>query len=526
MNIYEEARAFFSNNKKPDQQELVPDETGVSFVEPNTAGAISVTEGGRFGQYLDFDVDTTNEVDLISRWRDISRMPEVSDAIDEIVNEFVSIDNEGNIVTLDLDDVEFSDGIKKKISDEFENILEVMNFASNSSELIRRWYIDGRIYFHKVLDVKTMKKDGILELRYINPVTIKKVIESKKIKNQDGIEVIKVTKEYYVYDPSKKMMAVNISVKSPSAYTYQQPRMTQKLMISPDAIAYAPSGSYDEDFSTVLSYLHTSLKVANQLRIMEDALIIMRIARAPQRRIFYVDVGNLGKAKAEQYVRDMMTKFKNQVTYDSMTGEVKDARRTLNMLEDFWIPRRDGKTTEVTTLEGDQNLGQLDDVNMFKQKLMASLKVPMSRFASDQQPGFVGLGRTSEITRDEIRFQKFVDKLRNKFSVLFTDILGTQCKVKGIVTDEDWKTISKVLAYKWARDSFFAELKEAEVLRERINTLTLVDPFVGKYISPEKMLKDVMRYNEEEMKEALELYKTWQEQQAALMAPPSAPQGA
>lgn len=525
MKLFEDTRSFFSNNKKVDQQELVPDDTGVSFVEPNSNGAISITEGGRFGQYLDFDVDTSNETDLISRWRDISRMPEVSDAVDEIVNEFVSEDNEGNIVVLDLDSVEFSDGIKKKIITEFDHILEIMDFKSNSSELIRRWYIDGRMYFHKVVDQKNLK-NGITELRYINPVTIKKVIESKKEKNSSGIEVIRVTKEYYVYDPSKKMASINVSAKAPSPFVYQQPRMTQKLLISPEAIAYAPSGIYDEDFSIVLSYLHSSLKVANQLRIMEDALIIMRIARAPQRRIFYVDVGNLGKAKAEQYVRDMMTKFKNQVTYDSMTGEVKDARRTLNMLEDFWIPRRDGKTTEVTTLEGDQNLGQLDDVNMFKQKLMASLKVPMSRFSSDQQPGFVGLGRTSEITRDEIRFQKFIDKLRNKFGALFVDILGTQCKLKGIVTDDDWKIIVKAMKLDWARDSFFAELKEAEVLRERINTLTVVDPFVGKYIPVEKMLKDVMKYDDDEVKEALELYQTWQEQQAALMAGPSAPQGA
>lgn len=521
MSLFEDVRSFFTNDKKQDLEQLKPDSTGISFVEPTLDGAVSVTAGGAYGQYFNFDIDTSNEIDLIRRYRDIVKMPEVNDAVDEIVNEFMSKDNEGNIITLNLDNIEISDGTKKKINEEFENVLSVMKFNDRGHDLIRRWYVDGRLYFHKIIDQKTVKKDGINELRYINPITIKKVIESKKTLNEQGIEVIEVTKEYFVYDPSKKITATDVSSRS-RAMTYVQPRTTQKLTISPDAIAYVTSGVYDEDFTAIISHLHSSLKVANQLRIMEDSVIIMRIARAPQRRVFYVDVGNLGKAKAEQYVRDMMTKFKNQISYDSMTGEVKDARRTLNMLEDYWIPRRDGKTTEVTTLEGDANLGMLDDVKMFKDKLLASLKVPSSRFADNQQPGFVGLGRSSEITRDEIRFQKFIDRLRSHFSELFTDILGSQLKFKGIVNEDEWKIIQKSLAYIWARDSFFAEMKEAEILRERINTLQAVDPYINKYIPVEKIFKDVLKYNDEEMKDAIKTYEIWTQQQAALAAPQGA----
>lgn len=521
MSLLENVKSFFTNNKKQDPAELEPENKVTSFVDaPNEDGAVSVVEGGTFGQYFNLDVDTSNETDLISRYRDISRMPEVNDAIDEIVNEMLSRDNEGNIITLDLDKVEFSDSIKKKIIDEFENVLAVMKFDDRGADLVRRWYIDGRLYFHKIVNEKTINKEGIVELRYINPVTIKKVIEKKRLRNPQGVEVTQVAREYFVYDASKKTISVSLNQRKSNTFVYQPPVRAQKVTVSPEAISYVTSGLYDEDFGSVLSYLHSSLKTANQVKIMEDALIITRISRAPQRRAFYIDIGNLGKVKAEQHVKDMMTKFKNQITYDSLTGEVKDARRTLNMLEDYWIPRRDGKTTEIQTLDGDPSVGQLDDVEMFRKKLLASLKVPVARFSQDQQPGFVGLGRSSEITRDEMRFQKFVDRLRARFSSVFIDILGTQLKYKKIVTDEDWKVISKAIVFVWARDSFFVELKEAEILRERLNTLQLAEPFVGRFIPLEKVFKDILKYNEEELKLAIDSNSEWEKKQAELNTPP------
>lgn len=496
---------FFSFEKKgnEDKETIVKDEI-VSFVEPSNLDGAVVSEGGRVSYNFNQDITATNEIELIRRYREASRIPEVSEAIDEIVNECVSENAEGDAIAIDMENLELSDNVKKKIEDEFKTVLNLFEFKDRGVDYLRKWYVDGRIYFHKIID-RSKPADGIKELRFINPISIKKVIETEKVK--DGKLVLtKIKKEYFQYTPSIKTKPLQMNDSGLTGPTQQQytPQFGQQniqvVQIGPEAIAYVTSGLYDEDFSTVLSHLHPALRVSNQLKTLEDSLVIYRLARAPERRIFYIDVGGLAKPKADQYVKDMMTKFKNNISYDAMTGEIKDQRRHLSMMEDFWIPRRDnGKTTEITTLPGGQNLSQLEDVEYFLKKMYKSLKVPYSRFQTDSP--MAGLGRSSEITREEIKFQKFIDRLRNRFGSMLLDVLGSQLKLKNIVSEEDWADIKDKITLDWAKDNFFTEMKEAELIRERMMTLQQVDPYVGKYLSRKYVFTNVLRMTDEQIKE-------------------------
>ena len=500
LNIFE-AFGFFSNNKKAGEDALDTEKNVLSFADPETTNGAAVVEGGKFNHYLDFGFESSNEAELVSRYRTISRIPDVAQAIDEVVNEIITEDQQGKVVELNLDDVELPDAAKKKYQDEFSKILKMLDFTGEGYNHVRRWYIDGRLFFHPIID-KERPADGIIELRYIPPTTMKLVKEVERVR--DGEMMLnRVTKEYYVYDPGKKSIGTSIADKTraylggPSSFAATaQPK---RIQVEKRSIVTATSGIYDDDLSTLVSHLHAALKVANQLSTMVDSLVIYRIARAPERRIFYVDVGNMTKQKAEQYMKDLMSKFKNQVTYDALTGEIKDARRNLNMMEDFWIPRREkGNATEITTLPGGLTLGQIDDINYFKEELWRSLKIPKSRFAADQAPGLVGIGRSSEITRDEIRFQKFIDRLRNRFGNMIIDLLGVQLVAKKITTWEDFDVLKETVRLKWAQDSFFVEMKETEIIRERVTTLQMIDPFAGKWFDDDYIFKTVLRLSADE----------------------------
>ena len=507
-NLLEQIAGYFLTKKGEKELDVVDNK--VSFAPlTSTDGGDIVDAGGYNSQFSNFDPSTENEQMLISQYRETARCPEVGEAIDEIVNEMVSEDNEGNIIQVELKDVETSEGIKEKIRDEFEAVLDLLEFEQKGTDLVRRWYVDGRLAFHKVVD-KNKPRDGILELRYINPTSIKKITEVSK-KKEDGIEVNQVVKEYFTYNPSAKSPLISIAGNSqpaqrPTSWNYASPvlsGMKQPIMVSPDAIAYITSGIIDEEYNSVLSFLHPVVKIVNQLKSLEDSLVIYRISRAPERRIFYVDVGNLPKAKAEQYLKSLMDKFKNTLNYDPLTGKIGDSRRHMSVMEDYWIPRREnGKATEITTLPGGQNLGELTDVNYFLTKLYKSLKVPSSRFITDQ-PLVAGMGRTSEITRDEIRFQKFIEKLRKKFNLLFLDILGTQCQLKNIVSKDDWNEFKKNVVFNWSRDNFFFEMKEQDILKERLSTLAQADPYVGKYFTQEYVFRNILKVSDEEYDELL-----------------------
>jgi hypothetical protein len=506
MNLLEQISNMFGYTKNPEKEMDVSTEVE-SFVLPNADGAI-VVESNRVNFSYDLDPSaSTNEVELIRRYRDISRIPEVSYAIDEIVNEMMSEDAEGNVVKLNTDDLKFSNSIKNKISNEFDEVMTRIQFNQKAYDLVRRWYIDGRIYFHKIWD----QNEGLIEARYISPTTIRRVVEIEKSKNQTGVETNKTKKEYFTYQAARKgsTIAINDSgngmsgVLTAPGYNGSSSlgSIDQLVKIAPDAIAYVTSGLYDEEYSCILSYLHPALKTANNLRTLEDSMVLYRIARAPERRIFYVDVGNMPPQKAEQYMKDMMNKFRTNLTYDALTGEVKDARRNMSMLEDFWIPRRgDGKSTEISTLESGANLGEVDDLELMKKKLYKSLNVPLSRL-SDEAPMVGGLGRTSEITRDEIKFQKFIDRLRNKFSLLLIDLLITQLIVKKIIRAEESEDIKRQLSVEWSKDSFYTELKETEIIRERFTTVQMADMFVGKYVSKEYVMKQILLMSDEEYDE-------------------------
>jgi hypothetical protein len=503
--LYESITNFFSFDKKgkEDKETEIEDEI-VSFVEPANLDGAVVSEGGRVSYNYNQDITASNEIELIRRYREAARIPEVSEAIDEIINECVSENAEGDAIAIDMEKLELSEAVKKKITEEFSNVLNLFEFKDRGTDYLRKWYVDGRIYFHKIID-KSKPGDGIKELRFINPISIKKIVETEKVK--DGkITLTKIKREYFQYQPAVKSKPILMNDSGATGPTQQQytPQFSQQTMqviqVSPEAIAYVTSGMYDEDFSTVLSPLHPALRVSNQLKTLEDSLVIYRLARAPERRIFYIDVGGLAKPKADQYVKDMMSKFKNNISYDAMTGEIKDQRRHLSMMEDFWIPRRDnGKTTEITTLPGGQNLSQLEDVEYFLKKMYKSLKVPYSRFMTDSP--VAGLGRSSEISREEIKFQKFIDRLRNRFGMMILDVLGSQLKLKNVVSEEDWKDIKGNITLDWAKDNFFTEMKEAELIRERMLTLQQVDPYVGKYLSRKYVFTNVLRMTDEEMRD-------------------------
>jgi len=445
-------------------------------------GTTTISAGGHFGQYMDMEVTAKNDIDLIKRYREIAQHPECDMAIEDIINEVIVSDERDASVSVSLDKLMISDNIKMKVRDEFDEVLRLLNFDEKGHDIFRRWYVDGRIYFHKVIDPKSPRK-GLTEIRYIDPRKIKKVREVTKKRDTQGkgVEMIEATAEWFVYN-EKGISAANTN---------------SGLKISADSITYVTSGVIDQTKNMVMGHLHKAIKPTNQLRMIEDAVVIYRIVRAPERRIFYVDVGNLPKVKAESYLRDVMARYRNKLVYDASTGEVRDDRKHMSMLEDFWLPRREGaKGTEVQTLSGGQNLGEISDVEYFQKKLYQSLNVPMSRLDADN--GF-NMGRAAEITRDELKFTKFVQRLRKRFTSVFNDILKTQLVLKGIITIEDWVNIKEHIQYSFLKDGYFAELKNAEILRERISLAQEVSPYVGKYYSVEYVRKNILQQSDEDI---------------------------
>lgn len=465
-----------------------PAQTERSFVPPSDEGALdTIKAGGYYGTYLDLEGAAKNESEQIKRYRDISLMADVDAAIDDVVNEAIAnLDNE-DVVSIDLQQVKVSGNVKKSIEQEFENVLEMLHFKNKAQDYFRRWYIDGRIYFHKVIDT-AKPKQGLTDIRYIDPRKIKKVRNVNKEKDiKTGVEFVKNVEEFFLYNEKGMHMTQNIAAST----------NVQGLKITKDAICYVPSGLFDVDNQMVLSYLHKAIKPANQLRMMENALVIYRLARAPERRIFYIDVGNLPKLKAEQYLKDIMNRYRNKLVYDANTGEIRDDKKTMSMLEDFWLPRREGgKGTEISTLPGGQNLGEIADIEYFQRKLYQSLNVPMSRL---QQQGGLNFGRAAEITRDELKFTKFVGKLRRQFSLMFADLLKTQLILKGVLTEQDWEEIADNIEYVFAQDAYYTESKDQEVLRSRLELMAQASGFNGIFIGKTYIQKKILRLTDEEI---------------------------
>jgi Bacteriophage T4-like portal protein (Gp20) len=458
-----------------------------SFTPPNSDdGALTIQSAAYYGTYVDLDGTAKNEVELISRYREMAMQPEIESAIDDIVNEAIVQDDDGRITDIVLDDLKQPEKIKKAIKEEFNTILRLFNYKNMAQDIFRRYYIDGRLYYHIIID-KENPVEGIKELRYIDPRKLRKVREIKKQKDErTGVEILNTINEYYIY---------NDKVVSGSSSNYGP----VGVRITTDSIVSIVSGLMDARRAVVLSYLHKAIKPLNQLRMIEDATVIYRISRAPERRIFYIDVGNLPKLKAEQYLRDIMVKYKNKLVYDANTGEVRDDRKFLSMMEDFWLPRREGgKGTEITTLPGGQNLGELEDVKYFQKKLYGALSVPVSRLEPNQA---FSLGRTTEITRDELKFSKFVDRLRNKFSDVFNQALRVQCVLKGICTAEEFDSFKENIHYNFIQDNNFSELKEAELMTNRLTLLSAIDPYTGRYFSQEWIQQNVLRLTDDEIAE-------------------------
>ena len=455
-----------------------------SFALPqNDDGAVTLQTGAYFGTYVDLEGVVRNEIELITRYREMAMQPELETAIDDIVNEAIVMQGHGLPLDINLDELRVPDTIKKKIREEFRHILKLLNFGNMGSELFRRWYIDGRMFYHVIID-ETQPRQGMKELRYIDPRRIRKVREIQKTKDAaTGADIIKTMNEYFLYN-ERGIIGAHSNL---------------GMRIAPDSILNVNSGLMDSRRAMVLSYLHKAIKPLNQLRMVEDATVIYRLSRAPERRVFYIDVGNLPKVKAEQYLRDLMVKYRNKLVYDSSTGEIRDDRKHLSMLEDFWLPRREGgKGTEIQTLPGGQNLGEMEDVKYFERKLYKSLGIPISRL--EQQQGF-SLGRTTEITRDELKFSKFVFRLRNKFSTLFDEALRIQLSLKGICTIEEWNDFKESIYYDFITDNNFEELKKAELIQNRITVLQLADPYIGKYFSMQWARKNILNQNDDEIEE-------------------------
>ena len=447
-------------------------------------GTQTVAAGGYFGQYLDMEGTAKSEADLIRRYREISLHPECDMAVEDIVNEAVVANELKEAVRVNTDNLPYGKDIRRRIEGEFSDILKLMNFNTKGHDIFRRWYVDGRIYYQKIID-RTSPTLGITELKYIDPRKIKKIREVRKTRPEGAknLEIVDEFVEYYLFNE-----------KGVSGTT-----SGGGVKIAPDTISFCPSGLVDQQKNIVMSYLHKAIKPVNQLRMIEDAVVIYRIARAPERRIFKIDVGNLPKVKAEQYLRDVMARYRNKLVYDASTGEIRDDRNYMSMLEDFWLPSREGgRGTDISTLPGGQNLGEIADIEYFQKKLYRSLNVPVSRLESTQ--GF-NLGRASEITRDELKFTKFVQRLRKKFTELFNDLLKTQLILKKVISEEDWHTISHNLQYDFLQDGHFAELKQSEMMRERIQLVNEMRDMVGKYFSVEYMRKNVLKQSESEIAE-------------------------
>jgi hypothetical protein len=480
----------FTLGKKDIVQVQAPEQA--SFALPTESmddGAVTITQNAHYGTYVDLEGSVRNEIELVTRYREMANHPELEMAIDDIVNEAITHDVSGKTIDIVLDNLKQPDTIKKKITEEFQNILKMLNFGNLSDDLFKRWYIDGRIYYHVVVD-ETKPREGIQELRYIDPRKIRKVREIKKDRDpKTGAQIIASIAEYYVYNDKGTVT---------QSYTSS---VNAGLRIAPESIINVNSGLMDAKNTFVISYLHKAIKPLNQLRMIEDAVVIYRLSRAPERRIFYIDVGNLPKGKAEQYLKDIMAKYRNKMVYDASTGELRDDRKHMSMLEDFWLPRREGgKGTEITTLPAGQNLGELEDVKYFRQKLLNALNVPISRL-EPQQGGMIGVGRTTEVTRDEVKFTKFIVRLRNKFSQIFDHALKIQLVLKGICTLEEWDDFKEDIYYNYMKDNNFTEMRDAEILRERLSVLQTVDPYIGRYYSMEWVQKNVLQMDKETIAE-------------------------
>lgn len=473
-----------------------PQSNVTSFApKENDDGAVIVAAAGAYGTYLDLDGTVRTEAELVSRYREMSLQPEVDAAIDEVVNESIAVDEE-DIVEIDLEKVNATPKVQKVIREEFERILKLLNFNRVAYEIYRRWYIDGRLYYHAIIDEKDPAA-GLKELRYVDPRKIRKVREIAKKRARNGLSGLEggegslphIQNEYFIYNDRGFNYASRIT--GPGAAT--------GLRIAKDSIVHVTSGLTDTQGTMVLSYLHKAIKALNQLRTLEDALVIYRLARAPERRIWYIDVGNLPKMKAEQYVRDIMVKHKNRLIYDGATGEVRDDRKFMTMLEDYWLPRREGgRGTEVTTLPGGQTLGEMDDVLYFQRNLYQTLNVPIGRLNSEE---LFSLGRATEITREELKFAKFITRLRNRFAALFSQLLEKQLVLKGIMSIEDWQLLAPAVKYKFTRDNHFTELKNAEVLQNRAAVMMAFEPMLGKYYSFDWARRNILQQSDDDIEE-------------------------
>ena len=465
-------------------------EKGPSFVHKDSEDAAQpIAAGGYFGQYVDLGdaANKSSEVDLIGRYREMSLHPEADAAINDIVNEAIAGDLDDQPVDIDLQHLQVSNTVKTRIREEFNNVLALLDFDRKAYDIFRRWYIDGRLFYHKMINPER-PQDGITELRYIDPRKIKKVIEFEKPKDRISpvdpamAQISPKSVEYFMYSPKGLRGYEN-----------------QGIKIAPDAITFCHSGQLDMQRNFVLSHLHKAIKALNQLRMIEDSLVIYRLSRAPERRIFYIDVGNLPKQKAEQYLREVMSRYRNKLVYNADTGEIRDDKKFMSMLEDFWLPRREGgRGTEISTLPGGQNLGELEDVKYFQKKLYRSLNVPESRLESDSA---FNVGRSAEISRDEVKFQKFIVRLRKRFSDLFHDLLKTQLVLKGICTLEEWDEMKEHIQFDFIADNYFSELKEKEIMNERMALLAQMDPYAGKYFSAEYLRRKILRQTDAEFRE-------------------------
>jgi hypothetical protein len=454
-----------------------------SFVPDTEAdGAGVIQTGGHFGIYLDVDGDNQkNEVELIMKYRDISAQPECDAAVEDIVNETIIGDHNESPINIVLDALEVSDQIKESIKNEFSHILKLVSFNQYAHDIFRKWYVDGRLPYHVIIDEGSPAK-GIKELRYIDPIKLRKVKEiDEKEDPKTGAKIITKQQEYFIFQDTA------------------MEKHSQGVKIHPDSIIYCTSGQLDSGRSRILSYLHKAIKPVNQLRMMEDSLVIYRISRAPERRIFYIDVGNLPKGKAEEYLKNIMNQYRNKLVYDASTGEIKDDKKHMSMMEDFFLPRREGgRGTEISTLPGGDNLGQIDDIIYFQKKLYKALNVPLNRLEQEAQ---FSLGRSTEITRDEVKFKKFIDRLRKRFSDLFMQALKTQLLLKKIITKQDWESWKEEIVFDFIEDNYFSELKESEMVRERFEMLASLDEYVGKYVSNEWIRKQILRQSEDEIEE-------------------------
>jgi hypothetical protein len=472
---------------------------GQSPIPPNADDGVATVAGGYFGHYVDIEGVARNEFDLIRRYRDMALHPEVDSAIDEIVNEAIVSDENQSAVSIELSNLEVGEPIKRKIREEFEYIKKLLMFDKRAHEIFRNWYIDGRAYYHKVVDLANPKQ-GITELRYIDPLKIKKVKQRLQQREKDKAMLADNQPTAEAYDYGEFVEYYLYNPKGFISFAGGPDPMQGGVKIAADSISYAPCGLMDLNKKMNLSYLHKSIKALNQLRMIEDALVIYRLSRAPERRIFYIDVGNLPKVKAEQYLREVMNRYRNKLVYDASTGEIRDDKKHMSMLEDFWLPRREGgRGTEITTLPGGQNLGELKDVEYFRKKLYNSLNLPPSRLTDDNKS--FNLGKTTEILRDELKFTKFVARLRKKFAYVFHDILKTQLVLKGIITPEDWDDMEENIQYDFLFDNHFTELRDAELMNSRLDVLMKIDQFVGKYYSIEWTRKNVLRQSDMEFEE-------------------------